>query len=116
MVGGAQFDASMAAATRRLADMREGHEAAGERVAAVAAARAPRRTGRLAGSVDVTVTATGADVGSSLVYAPVIHNGWPARNISPSPFLRDAVEVEAPAVTALYTEHVDRVLATIRGR
>lgn len=64
-------------------------EAAAARIIAPAArAAAPKRSGLLAASVH----AEGASVRASAPYAGVIHNGWPAHNISPSPFVRTGAE------------------------
>lgn len=72
----------------------------------LAAAKPPRRTGRLAGSLYVDADAFGGAVVSDLVYAPVIHNGWPARNIAAQPFLADALAATTPDVVDTFTDHL----------
>ena len=101
------------AAARQLGDLTAAHQAASDHLAADAAGRAPRLTGRLAGSLTATATATEAVVGSTLVYAAVIHNGWPGHNIRPTPFLTlAATTTDWPAP---YLEHANDVLATVKG-
>jgi HK97 gp10 family phage protein len=54
--------------------------------------RAPRRSGRLAGSIQVKENrAASVSVFSSEIYGPVIEFGWPRRNIPPRPFMRPAL-------------------------
>ena len=43
-------------------------------------------------------TVARARVRSSLIYAPVIHWGWPKRNIRPQPFVLDAALETRPGV------------------
>lgn len=95
-------------------------DAANRRVAAsnarAAQARAPKRTGRLARStVGVAGPGNVARVQSSLIYSGVIHNGWPRHNITANPFIRDAVEANLSAATAIYTTEVQRALDTVKG-
>src|SRR4029077_4387059 len=60
---------------------------------------APKVSGGLAASIVVKDVAKGiAVIGSDLVYAPVIHYGWGARNITPQPFLTDALDASAAQV------------------
>ena len=91
----------MAATFRKLGDDASGAlkvaaKASAELVADEAKSRVPRRSGRLAGSIRATSTARGdASVkvgGARLIYAPIIHFGWPGHNISPQPFLLDALD------------------------
>ena len=50
----------------------------------------PQRTGRLVGSIVPAKTVARARVRSNLVYAPVIHYGWPKRHIKAQPFVMEA--------------------------
>lgn len=77
----------------------------------LASAQPPRRTGRLAGSLHVdAASADAAVVVSDLPYAGVIHNGWPARQITAKPFLTDALATTEPQVIDVYAEHLADIL------
>jgi hypothetical protein len=106
---------TLTAAAADLADLGETNTAAGRLLATRAAARAPRRTGRLAASVRATPDRTGVQVGSSLIYGPPIHWGWPARHVRRQPFLTDTLTDQAPAVLDLYATEVNRVLGNVKG-
>lgn len=80
--------------------------------AAKAAALAPHRTGRLARSLRPFATARGAGVRSRLVYAPVIHWGWPKHHIEASEFITKAVESEE----GLIVDRVDRAFDRLVSR
>jgi Bacteriophage HK97-gp10, putative tail-component len=74
----------------------------------LARARAPRHSGRLASSVQVKATTTGAAVGSPLVYAPVIEFAHKVtvrsgrrryvRRVRPQPFVRPSVEASEEVI------------------
>jgi hypothetical protein len=78
--------------------------------AIVRAARPPRRTGRLAGSLYAAAGPDYAVAASDLVYAGVIHGGWRAHGIEPQPFLSDAADRVEPRVLDLYTDRLDDIL------
>lgn len=81
-----------------------------------AQARAPKRSGTLARSVQARDLGNGtAAVASDLVYAPVIHYGWPAHGISPEPFLTDALADSTQLVEIASLREAQRILATVRG-
>lgn len=69
----------------------------------------PHLTGRLGASIRTGSTQKGANVkagGGDVVYAGVIHFGWPHHNISPQPFLYDALDARRDAVLAIYEERI----------
>ena len=69
-------------------------------------------TGRLARSIRAGATAHTGYVragGAAVPYAPPIHWGWPAHNISPNPFLYDALDERAIEVIALYEVRVAEI-------
>lgn len=75
------------------------HRGIAQPVAERARGRAPRKSGRLAGSVKAQAGQKYARVaaGRKLIpYAGVIHFGWPRRNIRPQPFLTDSINELAP--------------------
>lgn len=76
-----------------------------------AAAHAPRRSGRLAGSLrgnraqsKAVVTAGGA----SVPYAGPINYGWPARGITGSGFMQRADEEMQPRALAMLEDEINR--------
>lgn len=86
-----------APAVRALARPKPASQGTGQIIVAAIAARAPRRTGALAGSFSVTPEgAGGAEVISSVPYAGVINYGWPARGIAPAHFIEPAIEHSEP--------------------
>lgn len=83
-----------------LDDLKDANQRAASIVATAAGQRAPRKTGRLAGSGRGNRAAGRATVmfgGARAPYAGPIHYGWPARGIEAQPFILDA---------AAATEHV----------
>lgn len=51
----------------------------------------------------------------SVEYAGVIHYGWAAHNITPQPFIHDALRDDWTQVYETFTEAVDRVTAKINS-
>ena len=83
-----------------------------------AAAMAPRRTGRLAGSLRGSQAKASATVragGARIPYAGVIHYGWPRRHIRAQPFLVDAAHQTEPTWTRFYLAEVDRIISHVHG-
>lgn len=106
--------ATMASAQRDLEEMDQADSA--RLVQQRAQARAPKRSGRLAGSVQARDLGKGqAEVASSLVYAPVIHYGWAAHSIEPNPFLETAATDSQPLVEAASLREANRILSHVRG-
>lgn len=88
-------------------------EAAGD-VHRRAARLVPVRSGRLASTLRGSATPRTGTVraGSKRVpYAGVIHFGWPRRNISPQPFLTDALA--QTDVIGIFERHIDVFLAAL---
>jgi hypothetical protein len=98
----------------RLAPTRINREAAKD-VAATAKAIVPRRSGRLAGSIKPGASGSTAYVKTGLVYSPVIHFGWPKHNISPNPFLYNALDQRRADVLALYEKRMQELAEKVRG-
>ena len=85
-------------------------------VAARAQQGAPKLTGMLAASIVVKDVGKGvAAVTSDLVYAPVIHYGWGARNITPQPFLTDALEESVNHIEEDSARQAQAILEHVRG-
>jgi hypothetical protein len=65
----------------------------------------------VADDAGVTFTAGSADV----LYAGVIHNGWPGHHIAAQPFFTKAIDKTTDAIADQYEDHVDEALSTIKG-
>jgi hypothetical protein len=92
-----------------IADLKEVHAAAATVVAQRAGQLVPRRSGLLASTVRSSGQGAGGVVRSgraSVPYAGPIHFGWPARNISPQPFLFDAIDDRRGEVLEVYEQRV----------
>jgi hypothetical protein len=113
--GAERFAATTAEAARQLGDLSNAGTEAGRIIADLAAATAPRRTGQLAGSVRPEVAGNVAEVGSDLVYALPIHNGWAAHNIRPQPFLDDAVRSSEAQWVGVYDKAVAAAVDSVEG-
>lgn len=113
--GVATFVSTLDGAASAVKDLHDAADAAGRIVASLAATTAPRKSGRLASSVLPEVDASNVVVGSDLVYAPPIHNGWVAHNIAPNPFLATALDRLEPRVVAEYQKAVTAALGGVEG-
>jgi hypothetical protein len=106
--------ATLAVAQQRVENLDQGESA--RLVQSRAQARAPKRSGRLAASVQASSLGKGeAQVASALVYAPVIHFGWAAHSITPNPFLETAANDSVPLVQAQNLRQVSTILGQVRG-
>ena len=77
---------------------------------------APRRSGRLAGSLNATPGRDGVAVGSGLVYGPPIHWGWAGHGIAPNPFLVRAVNSGESQIVDVFARYVDTTLKGVKGK
>ncbi|MBD8466791.1 hypothetical protein IFU30_10980 [Plantibacter sp. CFBP 8798] len=78
----------------------------------VQAANVPSLTNRLAGTVRAGRGKTKAVVragGARAPYAGVVHYGWPARNISPQPFLSQALQSERSDIFAALEQGIEEI-------
>ena len=83
------------------------HRVLAEAVADKARSKAPRLTGRLAGSIRATASPSRADIragGAGVKYAMPIHWGWPKKNIRKQPFLFDALREMRPEIERAYQD------------
>lgn len=116
--GARELRASLRRAGEDLSDLKAAHAAASGVVVAASRIRAPHRSGRLAGSVRGSGTATKALIragGVSVPYANPIHWGWKARGIAAQPFITDAAQNTEPVWTVLYERQVELIVNRIRG-
>jgi len=91
------------------ADLKAAHADSANIVAQRAMQIVPRRSGTLGSSIRSTGQAAAGVVRSgraSVPYAGPVHFGWPRRNISPQPFLYDALDERRGEVLDMYEERV----------
>jgi hypothetical protein len=70
-------------------------------------------TGRLRKSIRTRASKTRSSVAAgrqSVIYAGVIHFGWPHHNIEPQPFLYDALDKRKTDVFALYEKRITELV------
>lgn len=102
-------------AAHDLGDMSDANRKAGQLLAQHAAGSAPRRTGRLAGSIRVTeVGKDGVSVGASAPYAPFQEFG--TRYVRATYFLTGTLARDDGPVIDVYETAIDRTLAQVRGQ
>lgn len=112
--GGAALTRTMAAATAALPELPT--EAGARVIAAASQSTAPRRTGRLAGSVRAQAGRHGAGtITSPVVYAVPIHWGRPAHGIEPHPFVTQAAAHTEPQWTRALEPAAQRLCDNVRG-
>jgi hypothetical protein len=107
---GREFRRALRAAEADMNDMKAAHARVAGYVAGVAATMAPRRTGRLAGSIQGNRAQATAKVYSRLPYSGPIHWGWPARNIPARQFLVTAAGTTRPTWQAMYEAELARIV------
>lgn len=116
--GARQLRATIKKANGDLTDLKAAHAAVAALVSKVAAARAPKRTGRLAASVRGSGTNTTAFIRAgfkSVPYAGPIHWGWPARHIKAQPFLSEAATRTEGQWLPIYEGAVEQALGEVKG-
>lgn len=86
---------------------------AGELIRSAAAAGAPHRTGRLAGSVTVQSRSGTVFVVAKADYAPPVVAGVPSHNLRPRPFIDRALAAREGEVLALLERGVEREASKI---
>jgi hypothetical protein len=110
-----RFRATLKKAGADMADLKEANVAVATTVASRAKAIGPSRSGRLVGSVQPSKTVGRARVRSSLVYAPVIHYGWPRHHIRPQPFVTEAAAETSGEWMATYEKALQDLANTVQG-
>lgn len=113
--GLSRFRATMKKAGADMADLKEANVSVGQTVATRAKSIGPQRTGRLVGSIVPAKTVARARVRSSLIYAPVIHYGWPKRHIKPQPFVLEAAAETQSEWMAEYERSLQKISNTVQG-
>ena len=113
--GLSRFRATLKAAGADMADLKGANVDVGNIVASRSKAIGPNRSGHLVGSVVPAKTVARARVRSSLIYAPVIHWGWPRRNIRPNRFVLRAAEETRPEWMEEYERSLQKLANTVKG-
>jgi phage gpG-like protein len=116
--GGRQLRKSLKDVEDGLKDLKAAHAEAAGIVAEAAMAGAPRRSGRLAGSIRPSGTKTAAIVragGARIPYAGVQEYGWPRHNIPAQPYIVPAAHDTESTWIARYQDAVDRLLGKVKG-
>jgi hypothetical protein len=113
--GGDNLTRTLEGAARDLGDLSPAHRRAADLVAQAARARAPRRSGRLASTIQGRGDREGAAVVVGAVYAGVQEYGWAARRIPAQPYLNPAAEATTTAWTGEYQAEVQDILGTVKG-
>lgn len=116
--GGDRLRATMTAAGAKLADLTRVHRRTAAKVAATALPATPVRSGALAATVRPGASKTTAMVragAGAVVYAPVIHFGWPAHHIPAQPWILTAAQSTQDEWTGYYEDEIDKILNTIHG-
>jgi HK97 gp10 family phage protein len=109
--GADRLASTLNSAAKQLLDQTEANQAAGQELMQTAMGRAPRRTGRLAGSIHtLRADRVTVQVGSSVRYAGFQNYGT-SRN-RPTYFLTGALEA---LTTDVYVDYADQVLSTVKG-
>lgn len=101
-----------------LSDLKDVNAQVAQLVAARAASRAPRRTGRLAASVRGNRALSRATVlagRSAVPYAGPIHWGWPSHGIEGNPFMSEAAQETEPVWVELYENGIEKATAKVAG-
>lgn len=97
----------------KASDLRGAFSAIGNEIVADARARAPRRSGRLAGNIRAGLGKTRATVSAgsgSLLYAGVQEYGWRGHGIEAQPYLRPAADQKAEEAARLLAREMQRLI------
>lgn len=100
-------------------EQKEIHKKTAEPVARAARPKAPKLSGDLERSIRALGSQRAGTVaagGGRIKYAPPIHWGWPARNITAQPFLTDALHEKEQVVVDIYFKETDRLITRVWNR
>ena len=110
-----KFRTTLKKAGADMVDLKEANVEVADTVVARARAIGPNRTGRLVGSLQPSRVVSRARIRSSLIYAPVIHWGWPKHNIKPDKFVLAAALQTQPQWMAEYEISLQKISNTVQG-
>jgi len=118
VVGADRLERTLQGLADDLRDLAGAHRRAGAELATTAAQNVHRVTGRLAGSITVTVGRDGPTItaGSSAVkYAGPIEGGWRRRGITPQRFMGRALAARTDDVIDEYVTAVTAATRQVKG-
>jgi phage gpG-like protein len=114
--GATRLAATLAQAGREIAHLDAANARVGADVASAARGRAPKRTGRLARSVTGRAGPNNTvEIVGTVVYAGVIHNGWPRHGIRANPFIADVVTGRSDQIVNQYRDETEKILSHVKG-
>jgi HK97 gp10 family phage protein len=109
--GAQELERTLHSASRQLLNQTPANQEAGKQLVRIAMGKAPRRTGRLSGSItSMRVDRVQVTVGSNVRYAGFQNYG--TSHNRPTYFLTGALD---QLTTDAYADYADKVLATVRG-
>lgn len=111
--GVTEFEATSSAAAAALSDLEIPSREAGQAALQAATPNVPELSGALRSSGRVDAGSAGTAVVWDEVYAGVIFNGWPARNIVGQPWVDETETTEV--VADVFLEYVEAAVHRIRG-
>lgn len=115
ILGLSRFRSTLKKAGADMGDMKEANIRAADIVVEAARALAPKRSGRLRDSLKPQKSVARARIQSDLIYAPVIHYGWPRRNIAPNPFLTKAAANTRDRWLTGYAADLEEIVNKVKG-
>ena len=114
--GAAELASTLAIAAAAFEDLQEGFTAAAEIIQRAQSSAAPRRTGRLAGGMQLRYEGrNSAMLTNPLVYAVPIHWGRRAHNIEANPYVIRAADRTETAWNRAIEDDAQRTLNGVRG-
>jgi hypothetical protein len=116
--GARKLRATLKRAGISVQDLKDAHRQVAEMVAARSAPRAPRRTGRLAGTVRPAGTQSAAIIRAgraSVPYAGPIHWGSPKQHIPAQPWLYETAADTQDTWESTYLKAIEAIIATVEG-
>jgi hypothetical protein len=99
------------------AEIKDANRDLAEGLVPVAKSKARRRSGNMVESIRAGATQRSGVVRAGkkrVPYAGPQHFGWPARRISPNPFLWDALDSRRSQIEREYVERVTRIVEAVR--
>lgn len=113
--GARELRSTLRASGYRMRNLGAINKRVGAVITPIAAAKAPKVTGRLAQSIRPAAQQSRVRIASRLPYAGPQHWGWAARNIEPTHFISDAATSTEPTWIELYWRELEDAISSIRG-
>lgn len=113
VVGDKMLAATLANAARQIADMAPTNRESAEVVRARAASNAPKRTGRLAGSVRASSSSGEAVIAATAPYSAFVEYGH--QTVPARPFMRNALRDTQSTVVEKTNRRCQVAMAQVRG-